>query len=702
MDDKKIKTITIKIDTKVSLDRVLSLSLLSISGLVGITTFLMAMVAPTFIPPASPRAREVLADLNKTLPSVSGNAVQDEHGPPTRENPINRGTTKKAQEGSSAISALTESVTSGATTAAAMGGTDYYVKKGTGCLDAYPACGTETSPFEDIDQCSSIMQPGDTCHIMTGIYAKGYKVYQPINSGTASGFITFRSYKNHLAIIKPGAPGECALGWRRADGEPTGLDYITYQGLQIDGTLCISGESGTGNHSESIALIGNNITAASYRNPTTTIQSAITVELTDNFLIYDNAVHTGEPIGGPYDDGINFDVTTFGNILQNDVYDNGDGGIANNNGNTDDTITISRNNLYGNQKRQMIITGRSFPDAPATNIDIFENIIDCTNRVVSNQAQYHYGILVESNVHDSNVYSNTLVNCWGMNSFPGTLASLLIVGPHSFPSSCHENNRFWNNLYFTGGPQAVSIGELGGCYDPAFMDYNFYEYKRQFAWNIGTLDPPDGPGPSLEQTESQWKAQFPTYDTNSYFTDIGNIKFVNRFGYDYHLRSTSEAKGVGCDNATGCTTTTTNSDIGAYPRDDATIIGALSQKYICEEYSFDEFQTCFGQPVVGVCAKYDFDASGGINLADIGTLNSTLELCEIEPICGNGIIEPPEQCDSPGDGTCTTQCTFSGGTGCSISPIIGGPPSSGTPFALLLMIVPAILAITKQALKVRT
>jgi hypothetical protein len=84
----------------------------------------------------------------------------------------------------------------------------------------------------------------------------------------------------------------------------------------------------------------------------------------------------------------------------------------------------------------------------------------------------------------------------------------------------------------------------------------------------------------------------------------------------------------------------------------------------CEAYSETEFQSCFGQPPEGVCAKYDKNNDGTISLQDLAQVSEIIYSCTLIS-CGNGIIEPGEQCE--GTNLNGESCTSLGYTSGSLS-----------------------------------
>ena len=82
-------------------------------------------------------------------------------------------------------------------------------------------------------------------------------------------------------------------------------------------------------------------------------------------------------------------------------------------------------------------------------------------------------------------------------------------------------------------------------------------------------------------------------------------------------------------------------------------IAPLSDK----ELSFRATVVTSGEEPVEIC-----------NFATYDTGNSMMPSNEVchpygEPVCGNGIVEPPEQCDPPQEGVCNADCTTPGGGG---------------------------------------
>jgi cysteine-rich repeat protein len=81
----------------------------------------------------------------------------------------------------------------------------------------------------------------------------------------------------------------------------------------------------------------------------------------------------------------------------------------------------------------------------------------------------------------------------------------------------------------------------------------------------------------------------------------------------------------------------------------------------CHDYSFEEFETCFGEPAVGECEKYDLSPEEGdyiINLPDFAALGKMMSEC-VESSCGDSYVDDNEQCDdgnnTDGDG-CSAIC----------------------------------------------
>ena len=70
----------------------------------------------------------------------------------------------------------------------------YYVSA-TG-QDANP--GTSSQPFKTIQKAANVMQAGDTCYIMAGIYRENVI---PINNGTSTNHIVFKNYLDDKVFI---------------------------------------------------------------------------------------------------------------------------------------------------------------------------------------------------------------------------------------------------------------------------------------------------------------------------------------------------------------------------------------------------------------------------------------------------------------------------------------------------------------------
>ena len=241
-------------------------------------------------------------------------------------------------------------------------------------------------------------------------------------------------------------------------------------------------------------------------------------------------------------DGIRLEHCTVGTIIRDNIVRNTTGDSKNSAGiklYDNDNVLIEHNDIYGNT------------------VGIFDKSwsIDCTYRrnLIHDNDSLNFYLHTSSGDHTrgTTFYENILYNGSGIyfETDPGTdFANTEIynnVLPYIHPIYA-PNLQIWNNI--------VSSGYL--CREdgtPTYSDYNDFWAGQHFETGVYTEEH------EIYDTLGEWQSGT-GLDTNSIHQDPD---FVNPGNYDFHLDEGSPCAGTGKEGA----------DMGAYPRDDDTVIG---------------------------------------------------------------------------------------------------------------------------------
>jgi hypothetical protein len=417
------------------------------------------------------------------------------------------------------------------------GAADYYVDQAKGSSGG---SGSEAAPFQDLDQCAGVVQPGDTCWIKSGTYSKGYVAYTPGRSGTSSNPITFQAFPGHYPVIK--APGfdEPALGFK------TPRRYITYRGLKIDGTLRIDAERG--NEAVGILIENNEVYNGSYHDDGNWT-GVYLQDVADSWVRNNNIHHIRKP-SATNGAGIRFYRATRVVFEHNWIHDNAQEGIYAKQGNRDNIYR--RNILERNPDQQIKLAGYKHPTFDYWSQDelIYENIMICDLKGATGSSSDEVGVWVKANNTGTKIYNNTFINC-----------DAILSGNEN-----GQRNTGWevyNNIFYNADNDTArwleSRWTAGN--NPALMDSNLFWVAPGASgsgeWKVENW----GSGERTYGSLGSWQGAYSgSYGGSSLNADP---LFVDMAGDDFHLSSSSPARGRGTGGV----------DIGAYPQGYETVIG---------------------------------------------------------------------------------------------------------------------------------
>ncbi len=407
--------------------------------------------------------------------------------------------------------------------------TDYYVKRGSGCLQAHPGCGVDVAgrEFDDVDQCARVLQPGDTCWIKSGSYTRGIdsadgRPYQPLVPGTAAAPIRFRAYPGHTPVFEGGSAWQ--LGVRTQL-----IHHVIYSGLRIRGALSIVGSS-EGSRVRGVVVEGCEISGGGGKDDGN--WSGIFVQWAEDVVIRDNIVRDvrGAP-SGHGQKGISLFNARRTLVEHNFVANNPDEAIFDKEGGEDN---VYRRNVFSNNTVHLKLNNQD-DDSGVNNLrsQVYENLFLGGSEGVR--------VLVEP--RDWRIYSNTFVDTAGV-----------VVRSNSGPAPGGE---VFHNIFFRSSLGREHFESWNGDdREPVLMDWNFYTPGGLFIENRYAS--------TREHTGlAAWsQATHPrVYDRAS---REGDPVFVDAAHGDYHLAAGSPARGAG----------RAGEDLGAWPRgDDGTRLG---------------------------------------------------------------------------------------------------------------------------------
>jgi len=392
----------------------------------------------------------------------------------------------------------------------------YYVA--TDGNDSWP--GTINQPWKTINHAAQILTPGDTVLVRGGTYNVGSSpswdkpAVNPQNSGTEANPITFKSYPGETVILTGTGSGGLIGSYYK--------DHIIWDGF----TVVMSGG----------------------------MMKGILIFYADgcvvqNCIIEGNTVETGDN-----HDGIRIEGTS-GTVVRNctikDVINiatnpwNGAGikYYYNSNALVENCEIFncstgifdkdkSHNHIYrGNYIHDCSRVGvllHTQAGHTSGNAEIYENIVSNCNSLIVFSCDYDY-----SNVE---IYNNVIYTDSSKTGIKSELS---------------PNLQIWNNIIYTRGYALLT--HQGGF--PTYSDYNCFYPEAKFRTGAYTGNE------EIYTNLGSWQSGT-GFDLNSINQDP---MFVDPENGDFHLHGNSPCRGAGKDGL----------DMGAYPRDDGTIIGPI-------------------------------------------------------------------------------------------------------------------------------
>jgi hypothetical protein len=400
----------------------------------------------------------------------------------------------------------------------------YYVDQANGSA-SNP--GTEAKPFKDISQAAAVLRAGDTALVKNGTYDGGKAAggYEPANSGTAGAPITFKAYPGHHPVIK-GTIGSVHL-----------RNYITWDGFLLKGTFAVYGDTG---RAVGWTFINNEVTEGSYSDDGN--WTGFFIEDVDGALIRNNNIHNirGYYVTQVRGTGIIYFRCHSCVVENNYIHDNADQGAFDKEGGLNN---VWRRNIFRDNTHTLIEVNNQGPNSGE---EVYENIFVCTTLTGEFSVDLHL------KTQNARVYNNVFSNCNGVSAYGGDATEI------------NQGFRIYNNIFYNSGigPIAATTFDRWNANEPEVLDYNLY-YNVLFHENrYSNAQMGDGPDTTFSLF-SAWTAAHSNFDRQSISDDP---RFVNPSTMDFHLQANSPARGAGQGGV----------DMGAYPRNDSTVIGLLS------------------------------------------------------------------------------------------------------------------------------
>lgn len=385
-------------------------------------------------------------------------------------------------------------------------GNKYYVAPGGN--NANP--GTITRPWKTIQKAAHTLIAGDTVYIRTGTY---HERVIPRNSGSAvDGYITYTAYPGEIVILDgTGISVPVDEGLIHVAGRSyiriSGLRIIhsTYAGILVDSSGHVvlknndtadTASSGIGVWSSHHIIVDGNQVERACSNG---MQEFITMAGTDVFAIRNNRLHSGAP--GFDKEGITVKQgSSNGTVYRNQIYS-----------------TIA-NGIYVD----------AF-DRHTFNIDVFQNTVyDVSSNGIA-LASEQGGLLERVRVYNNILYHNKFVGIWLSACCPG-------VASHPLRDIIIINNTLFNNGWQPWG------GGIGLDVNPAIQEVTIrnnilsqnltFQIAVDAAVPKSTLAVDHNLIHGFRGSEGEMYGAYPI---------IGNPRFVDPLGVDFHLQPDSPA-----------------------------------------------------------------------------------------------------------------------------------------------------------------
>jgi len=378
-------------------------------------------------------------------------------------------------------------------------GAIYYVA--TSGSDTNP--GTEIQPWRTIQKAAVTLVADDTVYIKAGTYNE--KVV-PQNSGIPGNYITYAAYPGDTVTLDG---TNITLDWRDALFTIEGKSYIKISGFRIINSLSPYNSVGIylkeGAQQDHVVIENNyflNISGA-----------AICAYSCGNLIIDNNEITEVNVGQGPNSRGSGeaisvCDIHTF-EFKNNHIHHTYKEGI--------DPKESSNGRIHKNHIHDIARIGIYLDawDGPEHDIDIYQNVVhDTSGHGISLAIEQKGGSLKNIGIYNNIVYSNR--------------AAGIAISSYHFPTP-RENIKIINNVCYNNGHDGIYVGDV--------LVENSVIRNNVCSENQGYQIASDSPSMlTLEHNLINGSSQI--YGNNAI---IGDPKFVNPAGGDFHLREDSPA-----------------------------------------------------------------------------------------------------------------------------------------------------------------
>lgn len=379
--------------------------------------------------------------------------------------------------------------------------------------DANP--GTETQPWQTIQKATETLVAGDTVYIKAGTYPE--RVI-PQNSGSTGNYITYAAYASDTVTID-GSSVTLPSDWGGLF-DVSNKSYITISGLRIENA---------GPNDNNVGILADNASYITIEKNYIydTVSSGIGVWNSDNIIINGNEVELACNDGEQ--ECITVAATDTFEIKNNHVHDGGPGTLGGEGIDTKDGSSNGKvyKNLVDNLPNRVGIYVDAW-DKHTYNIDVFQNIVhDCGADgfdVASEAGGLLENVRIYNNIAYNNKYNGITIANWGEPVPEHPLKDIKVI-----------NNTFYNNGQGSWG---------GGINIENPVAQNVVIRNNICSQNLSfqIVAEPNVPTKNLTVDHNLIDG-YRGYDGEMYGSDYVEDfpRFVDPFGADFHLQSTSPA-----------------------------------------------------------------------------------------------------------------------------------------------------------------